>query len=100
MAVISVNNATDGEIKYYTYNTVRLVEQEFTIDGVKALTSEVKLNSKFSMGNDVINSVINRVEATARVVGDPIIESSMNINILNVSKRFSGVWYTKKLVII
>lgn len=97
MAVISVNNATDGEIKYYTYNTVRLVEQEFTIDGVKALTSEVKLNSKFSMGNDVINSVINRVEATARVVGDPIIESSMNINILNVSKRFSGVWYTKKV---
>ena len=49
------------------------------------------------MGNDVINSVINRVEATARVVGDPIIESSMNINILNVSKRFSGVWYTKKV---
>ena len=97
MAVISVNNATDGEIKYYTYNTVRLVEQEFTIDGIKALTSEVKLNSKFSMGNDVINSVINRVEATARVVGDPIIESSMNINILNVSKRFSGVWYTKKV---
>lgn len=36
-------------------------------------------------------------EASAVVVGDPCLETSMNILIQNVSKAYSGIWYTKKV---
>lgn len=36
-------------------------------------------------------------EASAVIVGDPCLESSMNILIQNVSKKYSGIWYTKKV---
>lgn len=91
------SESTNRDNPTFTIGLLRIVEKEIEIDGIKVLTSDVKLNSEYSMGNDILNSLVNSVEASARIVGDPTIESSMNLEILNVSKAYSGVWYTKKV---
>lgn len=47
--------------------------------------------------NDLNESVKNTLTAKAKIVGDPTVESSMNFLIRNVSEKYSGTWYIKKV---
>ena len=55
------------------------------------------MDSGVAMGNDLENSITNQITASATVLGDPTIESSMNFLIQNVSDLYSGTWYAKKI---
>lgn len=88
---------------YYGYNEsieatiYRIVYKvEESIDGVRVLSDTNDFTS-IIQANDVKESINNQVKASATVLGRPSIESSMNIQINNVAK-FSGTWYTKKVI--
>lgn len=72
-------------------------EVEVEMNGVDVVSGADTINMSGAMGNDIMEKVTNKVKATARVVGDPVLESSMNIQIQNVSSKFTGLWYTKKV---
>lgn len=76
------------------YRIVYKVEE--SIDGVRVLSDTNDFTS-IIQANDVKESINNQVKASATVLGRPSIESSMNIQINNVAK-FSGTWYTKKVI--
>lgn len=76
------------------YRIVYKVEE--SIDGVRVL-SDINDFTSIIQANDVKESINNQVKASATVLGRPSIESSMNIQINNVAK-FSGTWYTKKVI--
>lgn len=48
--------------------------------------------------NDLSETVKNTLTAKAKVVGDPTLESSMNLIVKNVSNKYSGTWYIKKII--
>jgi hypothetical protein len=73
-----------------------LYEITFQVDGLKAI-NQGALDSGVAMGNDLENSTTNQITASATVLGDPTIESSMNFIIQNVSSLYSGKWYSKKV---
>lgn len=81
----------DGKARYE-------VLVELPIPGINLIADSRIQGAVESMGADIEETVTNSMEATAIVVGDPILESSFNIQIQNVSKKYSGVWYTKKVV--
>lgn len=101
--IISRNQSglkTDYGTPIGCYDTITIVREATVtvpINGARVLSSDVTPNSGVSMGNDIEEVVKNQVTATALVVGDPSIESSMNIQIQNVSSKYSGSWYTKKV---
>lgn len=50
-----------------------------------------------SLANDIYLVTTNRQKATAKVLGDPGLRSSMVIKVQNVSHRYSKDWYVKKV---
>lgn len=80
-------------------NRLVTIETDIVIDmnGADVVSGADTVNMPGSMGNDIVEKVTNKVKATARVIGDPVLESSMNIQIQNVSSKFTGLWYTKKV---
>ena len=72
-------------------------EIEIQLDGVDVAAGADSINIPGSLGNDIIQKVTDSVKAEATVIGDPVIESSMNIQIQNVSEKYSGLWYTKRV---
>lgn len=76
------------------YRIIYKVEE--SIDGIRVLSDTNDFTS-IIQANDVKESINNQVKASATVLGRPSIESSMNIQINNVAK-FSGTWYTKKVI--
>lgn len=76
----------------------REVELELPIPGIRILAAHGSSRLQNGMVNDMIRNVQNKVTANARVLGNPLIESSMNIEIKGISNRYSGVWYTKEVV--
>lgn len=70
---------------------------EIEMNGVDVVAGADTVNMASVMGNDIMDRVTNKVKATARVIGDPVLESSMNIQIQNVSSKYNGLWYTKKV---
>lgn len=85
---------------YTTEIKVKYLEEmdiEIPINGALVLSSEWVPLSGAIMTNDIEDRIDNQVTADATVVGDPFLESSMNIQIQNVSLLYSGVWYTKKV---
>lgn len=85
----------------YAYSQKKvLVEQELEleipINGHRALAN-MDTSSDLKLGNDIEETISNQVKATATVVGDPSLRSSINIQIQNVSSKYSGIWYTKKV---
>ena len=91
-----------GGIGTFSHNQDQVVytkelELEIPMDGVRMMGTELTLSSGISFANDVVNTITNQITAEATVVGDPTLESSMNFQIQNVSKKYSGVWYAKKV---
>ena len=70
---------------------------EVEMNGVDVVSGADSINMPGVMGNDIVEKVTNKVKANAKVIGDPVLESSMNIQIQNVSDKFTGLWYTKKV---
>lgn len=89
-------------VKYGGYSPLdkvmvrKTVTVEIPINGAKVLSTYSRRSSKGTV-NNMINSAQNKITASAKVIGNPSIESSMNIEIKNVSDRYSGVWYTKEV---
>ena len=78
--------------KYAVHYTI-----EESIEGTQVL-ADTSINFADALQVNNLKEVIrNQVKATATVLGRPSVESSMNIEVHNVSK-FSGTWYTKKVI--
>lgn len=75
---------------------LREVEVEIPLPGARVLSSPYMVNTDTVMGNDVVKTTSAQVKANAKILGRPAIESSMNIEIKNISSRYSGEWYVKK----
>lgn len=88
---MNIPQVSTGSYVYYD-----LYEITFQVDGFK-LINQGALDSGVAMGNDLENSTTNQITASATVLGDPTIESSMNFIIQNVSDLYSGKWYAKKI---
>lgn len=71
-------------------------QEEESIDGVRVLNDITNFTSILQT-NDVQENLSNQIQATATVLGRPSLESSMNVEVNNVAK-FSGIWYTKKVI--
>lgn len=77
-------------------------EEDVTIplDGVKVMGSSTVVSSMIESAwveQDLLKKTTDAVKANATILGDPMVESSMNIQIQNISSRYSGIWYTKKV---
>ena len=81
-------------------NTVTLLEEielEIPINGARTLASDYTEYADLFMGNDIEEVVRNQLTATAVFVGDPFLEKSQNLEIQNISDKYSGVWYIKSV---
>ena len=73
------------------------VNLDITIDGIKVMTDYPTKIAAEVMGQDLEYNQTSQIKAKATIVGDPCLESSMNIQIQNVSSKFEGVWYIKRI---
>lgn len=85
-----------------TYRTTMATIQysvtlDITIDGIKVMTDYPTKIAAEVMGQDLEYNQTSQIKAKATIVGDPCLESSMNIQIQNVSSKFEGVWYIKRI---
>ena len=72
-------------------------EIKLSLNGVDVAAKAETINIDGSLTNDLIEKITNQVKANAVVIGDPMIETSMNLQIQNVSSKYTGIWYTKKV---
>lgn len=84
--------------KYFKAQATFEVEIEIPIAGARLLGDPRFKGTVASMGADIEESITNQMKATGTFIGDPIIESSFNMQIQNVSEKYSGIWYTKEVV--
>ena len=70
---------------------------EIPVDGTRIIANYPFEWASSVMPTQMEEHTQDQIEATAVVIGDPCLESSMNILIRNVSSKYSGVWYTKKV---
>lgn len=73
------------------------VEIEIPIAGVRLLADPSIMGAVSSMGADIEETITNQMTASGTMVGDPLIESGFNMQIQNVSNKYSGIWYTKQV---
>lgn len=73
------------------------MELEIPVNGARELANDYTEYSDLFMGNDIMETVRNQLTAKAIFVGDPFLEKSMNLEIQNVSDKYSGVWYIKSV---
>jgi len=74
------------------------VEIEIPIAGIRLLADPSIMGAVSSMGADIEETITNQMTASGTMVGDPLIESGFNMQIQNVSNRYSGIWYTKQVI--
>lgn len=87
-----------GGLGFHDFRTIVYeTDIEIEMNGVDVVSGADSINMPGVMGNDIVEKVTNKVKANAKVIGDPVLESSMNIQIQNVSDKFTGLWYTKKV---
>lgn len=77
---------------------IEYMELEIPLEGVRVLADTPNFDIPEFFSNDISENLTNQVKANARVLGRPGIESSMNIEIHNVSSKYSGIWYSKKAI--
>ena len=77
---------------------IEYMELEIPLEGVRVLADTPNFDIPEFFSNDVSENLTNQIKANARVLGRPGIESSMNIEIRNVSSKYSGIWYSKKAI--
>lgn len=82
----------------HPHQIVYEVEVIIELNGVDIIAGANSINLGNSFGNSVNESISNQVKAQAQVIGDPVLESSMNFQIQNVSDKYQGLWYSKKVV--
>lgn len=82
----------------HTYEFIYETEFTLELNGVDTIAGANSINLGNSFANAVTDSVSNQVKAQAQVIGDPVLESSMNFEIRNVSDKFQGLWYSKKVI--
>lgn len=75
----------------------RIIEVEVPVPGVRMLAAYSSNMSTQGAINDMVRSVQNKITSNAQIIGNTKLESSMNVEIKNVSERYSGVWYTKEV---
>lgn len=74
-----------------------IADFEIPVDGTRVIANYPYEWAQSTFPTQMEQHVKDQTEATATVIGDPCLESSMNILIRNVSSRYSGIWYTKKV---
>lgn len=72
-------------------------EFEVPIDGTRVIANMPPAWASCVFPAQLEEHTQDQMEASAVVIGDPCLESSMNILIRNVSSCYSGIWYTKKV---
>lgn len=75
----------------------RTMVVKIPIPGARIISSYQPRMSSTGSVNDMVRTIQNKITASAQVMGNPGLESSMNIDIFNVSERFSGTWYSKEV---
>lgn len=76
---------------------IREHEVEVQIEAARILSSPYLRDIDYQMENDIVSSTQNRIKAEAEFLGNPNLESGQNIQINNISSRYTGTWYTKKV---
>ena len=72
-------------------------EVEIPIDGTRVVANYPVEWAANVFPSQIEEHLKSTHEASAVIVGDPCLESSMNLLIQNVSKHYSGIWYIKKI---
>lgn len=88
----------DGSPYSYGENPEVIMDKEIELElsGIDLLGYAGDLDSSTVMAfNKVADSLQKQLEATLTTIGQPYIESSKIVTLKNVSKRYSGDWYTK-----
>lgn len=95
VTILDKGSNDKGEFKTITIGEE--VELEIPVNGARELANDYTEYSDLFMGNDIMETVRNQLTAKAIFVGDPFLEKSMNLEIQNVSDKYSGVWYIKSV---
>lgn len=73
-------------------------ELELELDGARVLSSPLTQTLKGSMSlNNISDRVQSQYKGNIKVIGRPGLVSSLVIYLNNISKRYTGEWYTKKV---
>ena len=102
-AVRVLENSTKMDNDNWDQNATHksvLVEYETEVEipiSAARILSEMPDSVMGQAVNDLVETVKNTLTARAKIVGDPTVESSMNFVIKNVSEKYSGTWYIKKV---
>lgn len=95
--VTILDNGSNNNGEFKTITIGEEVELEIPVNGARELANDFNEYSDLFMGNDIMETVRNQLTAKAIFVGDPFLEKSMNLEIQNVSDKYSGVWYIKSV---
>lgn len=87
----------EGHSQGSMVDIIREHEVEVNIEAARILASPYLKDLDYQMANDIILSTQNRIKAKGEFIGNPILENSQTIQINNISKRYSGAWYSKKV---
>ena len=91
-------NGTPSDNNLAEWATIEYeVDIKLSLNGVDVAAKAETINIDGSLTNDLMEKITNQVKANAVVIGDPMIETSMNLQIQNVSSKYTGIWYTKKV---
>lgn len=73
-------------------------ELELELDGARVFSSPLSKDLKSSLSiNNISDKVQNQYKCNLKLLGRPGIVSSIVIYLNNISKRYSGEWYVKKV---
>lgn len=100
----STTNITDQRAianQYRLWDKVNVVwerEIEIELDGQRIFSQASPQNIQDAIAaNDLSDLTQKQIKATLKVIGRPGITSSTILNIRNLSQRYTGEWYTKKV---
>lgn len=73
-------------------------EVELELDGARVFSSPLARNMQNSLSlNNISDKVQSQYKCHIKVIGRPGLISSLVVYLNNISKRYSGEWYTKKV---
>lgn len=73
-------------------------EVELELDGARVFSSPLSRNLQNSLSlNNISDKVQSQYKCNIKVIGRPGLISSLVIYLNNISKRYTGEWYTKKV---
>lgn len=73
-------------------------ELELELDGARVFSSPLTKNLQSSVAlNNISDKVQSQYKCNIKVIGRPGLVSSLVVYLNNISKRYTGEWYTKKV---